>query len=93
MEQALEERRRFPLEDRLRQHIVGQEGAMATVAGGMTGNMKLVQLRTSCIVLAIRRKEMGWGDSEHPLVLLFLGSSGIGESCGHTHFCDDHTHM
>ena len=28
---------------------------------------------------AIRRREMGWGDNEHPLVFLFLGSSGIGE--------------
>ena len=28
---------------------------------------------------AIRRKEMGWADEEHPLVFLFLGSSGIGE--------------
>ena len=30
---------------------------------------------------------MGWGDSEHPLVLLFLGSSGIGEC--HTHTIDN----
>ena len=28
---------------------------------------------------AIRRREMGWADDEHPMVLLFLGSSGIGE--------------
>lgn len=28
---------------------------------------------------AIRRKEMGWADEDHPLVFLFLGSSGIGE--------------
>ena len=28
---------------------------------------------------AIRRREIGWGDSDHPLVFLFLGSSGIGE--------------
>lgn len=27
---------------------------------------------------AIRRKENGWYDEEHPLVFLFLGSSGIG---------------
>ena len=28
---------------------------------------------------AIRRKENGWYDEEHPLVFLFLGSSGIGK--------------
>ena len=30
--------------------------------------------------LAIRRKENGWSDDEHPLVFLFLGSSGIGKT-------------
>uniref|UniRef100_A0A8C5FAQ9 ClpB family mitochondrial disaggregase n=1 Tax=Gadus morhua TaxID=8049 RepID=A0A8C5FAQ9_GADMO len=29
---------------------------------------------------AIRRKENGWYDEEHPLVFLFLGSSGIGKT-------------
>lgn len=29
---------------------------------------------------AIRRKENGWCDDEHPLVFLFLGSSGIGKT-------------
>lgn len=29
---------------------------------------------------AIRRKENGWIDEEHPLVFLFLGSSGIGKT-------------
>ncbi|KAK6486560.1 caseinolytic peptidase B protein-like protein [Huso huso] len=57
-----EERRRFPLERRLREHIIGQEGAINTVAA------------------AIRRKENGWYDKEHPLVFLFLGSSGIGKT-------------
>uniref|UniRef100_A0A669EQH4 ClpB family mitochondrial disaggregase n=1 Tax=Oreochromis niloticus TaxID=8128 RepID=A0A669EQH4_ORENI len=57
-----EERRRFPLERRLKEHIIGQEGAINTVAS------------------AIRRKENGWYDEEHPLVFLFLGSSGIGNS-------------
>ncbi|XP_015283009.1 PREDICTED: caseinolytic peptidase B protein homolog [Gekko japonicus] len=58
----LEERRRFPLEQRLREHIIGQESAIATVGA------------------AIRRKANGWYDEEHPLVFLFLGSSGIGKT-------------
>lgn len=61
-EKEAEERRLFPLEQRLKQHIVGQEGAIAIVAS------------------AIRRKENGWSDDEHPLVFLFLGSSGIGKT-------------
>lgn len=59
--ESLEERRRYPLEKRLKEHIVGQEGAIAAAAA------------------AIRRKELGWHDGDHPLVLLFLGSSGIGK--------------
>uniref|UniRef100_A0A8D2LM49 ClpB homolog, mitochondrial AAA ATPase chaperonin n=1 Tax=Varanus komodoensis TaxID=61221 RepID=A0A8D2LM49_VARKO len=58
----IEERRRFPLEQRLREHIIGQESAIAAVGA------------------AIRRKENGWYDEEHPLVFLFLGSSGIGKT-------------
>lgn len=58
----MEERRKFPLEQRLKEYIVGQEGAITTVAS------------------AIRRKENGWIDEEHPLVFLFLGSSGIGKT-------------
>uniref|UniRef100_A0A8C6DQ27 ClpB family mitochondrial disaggregase n=1 Tax=Moschus moschiferus TaxID=68415 RepID=A0A8C6DQ27_MOSMO len=60
--QEAEERRRFPLEQRLKEHIIGQESAIATVGA------------------AIRRKENGWYDEEHPLVFLFLGSSGIGKT-------------
>ncbi|XP_074619996.1 mitochondrial disaggregase-like [Acropora palmata] len=56
------ERRRYPLEMRLRENIVGQEGAVLTVAA------------------TIRRRENGWFDEEHPLVFLFLGSSGIGKT-------------
>ncbi|XP_060532006.1 mitochondrial disaggregase-like isoform X2 [Cylas formicarius] len=58
----IEERRRFPLEDRLKQHIVGQEGAISIVAA------------------TVRRKENGWADEDHPIVFLFLGSSGIGKT-------------
>jgi len=58
----LEERKRFPLEKRLKEFIVGQEGPITTVAH------------------AIRRKQNGWIDEEHPLVFLFLGSSGIGKT-------------
>ena len=60
--QEAEERKKFPLEKRMKEFIVGQEGAITTVAG------------------AIRRKENGWIDDEHPLVFLFLGSSGIGKT-------------
>lgn len=61
MRKQLEERRQYPLEDRLKEAIVGQEGPITAAAA------------------AIRRREMGWGDDEHPLVFLFLGSSGIGK--------------
>lgn len=61
-EKEIEERRRFPLEQRLKQHIVGQDGAISIVAS------------------TIRRKENGWIDEKHPLVFLFLGSSGIGKT-------------
>ncbi|TGZ48126.1 mitochondrial disaggregase [Temnothorax longispinosus] len=61
-EKEAEERRRFPLEQRLKQNIVGQEGPISIVAS------------------TIRRKENGWIDEEHPLVFLFLGSSGIGKT-------------
>ncbi|KAI4815710.1 hypothetical protein KUCAC02_005845 [Chaenocephalus aceratus] len=163
------ERRRFPLERRLKEYIIGQEGAINTVAsvGGLrqtgggcnwlivmnelsifipptippspfrhrssmlcppfpflkthrdgeaegnemeTGSGKQMRprrlkQRAKCTLysprihliisslcmcvsvvagvmagLAIRRKENGWYDEEHPLVFLFLGSSGIGKT-------------
>jgi len=41
----------------------------------------LIWLLFFCVFVfkAIRRKENGWYDEEHPLVFLFLGSSGIGK--------------
>ncbi|VVC44807.1 ATPase, AAA-type, core,ClpA/B family,Clp ATPase, C-terminal,P-loop containing nucleoside triphosphate [Cinara cedri] len=57
-----EDRKKFPLELRLKEKIVGQENAIKIVSS------------------AIRRKENGWTDEEHPLVFLFLGSSGIGKT-------------
>ena len=34
----------------------------------------------SVVASTIRRKENGWIDDEHPVVFLFLGSSGIGKT-------------
>lgn len=57
-----EDRKKYPLEKRFQEVIVGQEGAINAVSS------------------AVRRRENGWYDEEHPLVFLFLGSSGIGKT-------------
>jgi len=57
-----EKRKKYPLESRLSENIIGQKAAIKQVAA------------------AIRRKENGWVDSDHPVVMIFLGSSGIGKT-------------
>jgi len=61
-EKEAKERALYPLEQQLKENIIGQECAIVTVAG------------------CIRRKQNGWFDENHPLVFLFLGSSGIGKT-------------
>lgn len=39
-----------------------------------------MQAAIETVAAAVRRKENGWADEEHPLVFLFLGSSGIGKT-------------
>jgi len=67
----------------LKQKIIGQENAINVVSSGCMNNKSVFitfyLLYFNCI-LAIRRKENGWMDDEHPLVFLFLGSSGIGKT-------------
>ena len=55
-------RLKYPIEDQLKEQIVGQLLPIHSVAS------------------AIRRKLNGWHDPEHPLVFLFLGSSGVGKT-------------
>ncbi|KAG2236100.1 P-loop containing nucleoside triphosphate hydrolase protein [Thamnidium elegans] len=57
-----EYRKKHPLEDALKDRIVGQLGPIHALAS------------------AIRRKQNGWHDEEHPLVFLFCGSSGVGKT-------------
>ena len=61
-EKKKQERKKYPLEQRLKKFIVGQNGPIQAVAS------------------AIRRRENGWNNEEKPLVLMFMGSSGIGKT-------------
>lgn len=60
--QEKEYRKKHPLEDALKDRIVGQLGPIHALAS------------------AIRRKQNGWQDDDHPLVFLFCGSSGVGKT-------------
>ncbi|KAI8343047.1 P-loop containing nucleoside triphosphate hydrolase protein [Chlamydoabsidia padenii] len=60
--QEKEYRKQHPLEDALKNRIVGQLGPIHALAS------------------AIRRKQNGWQDDDHPLVFLFCGSSGVGKT-------------
>uniref|UniRef100_A0A673M690 Caseinolytic peptidase B protein homolog n=1 Tax=Sinocyclocheilus rhinocerous TaxID=307959 RepID=A0A673M690_9TELE len=73
-----------------------KEGEMATLLKEAQNTVKHAEIRKrffyifqSTFILvnyclffsaAIRRKENGWYDEEHPVVFLFLGSSGIGKT-------------
>lgn len=77
-----EERRKYPLEQRIKEHIIGQEAAIQTVCSVIRRYRKsnvAVIIKINLTVLFLR-KENGWFDEEHPLVFLFLGSSGIGKT-------------
>uniref|UniRef100_A0A672M9Q4 ClpB family mitochondrial disaggregase n=1 Tax=Sinocyclocheilus grahami TaxID=75366 RepID=A0A672M9Q4_SINGR len=58
-----------------------KEGEMATLLKEPSSRDRERQVNY-CLFFsaAIRRKENGWYDEEHPLVFLFLGSSGIGKT-------------
>ena len=89
----IEENWHYSLEMRLKKNIIGQEGAILTVAAGMIFYATKSVWKTTVwqfwewystdsvfhLFAAIRRRENGWYDEEHPLVFLFLGSSGIGK--------------
>ncbi|KAI8990078.1 P-loop containing nucleoside triphosphate hydrolase protein [Pilobolus umbonatus] len=62
LQKEKEYRKKHPLEDALKERIVGQSGPIYALAS------------------AIRRKQNGWHDEEHPLVFLFCGSSGVGKT-------------
>lgn len=84
------------MEQRLKQYIVGQEGAISIVASSKfhyydvflfqkkiapnTFEDRILENIYKIEISAIRRKENGWIDEDHPLVFLFLGSSGIGKT-------------
>ncbi|XP_030055840.1 mitochondrial disaggregase [Microcaecilia unicolor] len=69
-EKFLEEEKKRALEERLRFPL--EQRLKEHIIGQESA--------ISTVGAAIRRKENGWYDEEHPLVFLFLGSSGIGKT-------------
>lgn len=65
-----EEKKKRDLEDRIKYPL---EQRLKEHIIGQEGAIALVSS-------TIRRKQNGWYDDEHPLVFLFLGSSGIGKT-------------
>lgn len=69
-EKEAEEKRRFPLELRLKEKIIGQEAAIATVASGKSGNCARLGWSNVCIPLPNKGlslprsypEERGWLD-------------------------------
>jgi ATP-dependent Clp protease ATP-binding subunit ClpB len=62
-------------EDRLRRHR-SQFPLEARLEEQLVGQLPAIQAVSS----AVRRKENGWVDEDSPLVMLFMGSSGIGKT-------------
>lgn len=101
LEEERKQRQLFPLEQRVKKYIVGQEGAISTVAsairrrengrGLLASHLHADRTRSLLTVCqsifvfsfsfwGLRCTMLGWQDEDHPLVFLFLGSSGVGKT-------------
>ncbi|XP_014812093.1 PREDICTED: caseinolytic peptidase B protein homolog, partial [Calidris pugnax] len=69
-----------PLDYAREGEVLGLLRAAETKVTVTLSHWKKLETRGICEPRAIRRKENGWDDEEHPLVFLFLGSSGIGKT-------------
>uniref|UniRef100_A0A1I8HDV0 ANK_REP_REGION domain-containing protein n=1 Tax=Macrostomum lignano TaxID=282301 RepID=A0A1I8HDV0_9PLAT len=54
--------------------------ASSRLSSGLRQSLVGQEAAIRCVAAAVRRKENGWGDADHPLVFLFLGSSGVGKT-------------